>query len=301
MKPILKIFINAVVAAARIPQLGSAVYVCNLLMAAVIAAAFRAFVAGTDSVSSLAPLFTDFDATLASDFLNRHGEAIGALARAVVPLALLSLAVNVILTGGILSLLSSRQKFSLRGFLRGCGHFAGRFLRVFFLVCLLLAAVGGIMITIFAGLDALLSSPVTAETRGNLIAAIGILATGFMLVVVVMVGDYARVLTVVDDGRSMLKALWSSFRFILRSAAGAFGVQYLFLLVNIGLFLLYLSAEWHTGTGSGFLLGFLFVVQQLVMIARAFLRTALFAGEVELAALSAAERLEAVAPAAAGT
>jgi hypothetical protein len=122
-----------------------------------------------------------------------------------------------------------------------------------------------------------------------------------MLVVVVMVGDYARVLTVVDDGRSMLKALWSSFRFILRSAAGAFGVQYLFLLVNIGLFLLYLSAEWHTGTGSGFLLGFLFVVQQLVMIARAFLRTALFAGEVELAALSAAERLEAVAPAAAGT
>ena len=122
-----------------------------------------------------------------------------------------------------------------------------------------------------------------------------------MLVVVVMVGDYARVLTVVDDGRAMLKALWSSFRFILRSAAGAFGVQYLFLLVNIGLFLLYLSAEWLTGTGSGFLLGFLFVVQQLVMIARAFLRTALFAGEVELAALSAAERLEAVAPAAAGT
>jgi len=54
-------------------------YGMNLLLASVIAMAFRAFVADPGNAGALGPLLKDFDMTLFYDFMRTRGEAVGAL------------------------------------------------------------------------------------------------------------------------------------------------------------------------------------------------------------------------------
>ncbi len=276
----LRIFGTALRTAVLSARLWVSIYLCTLVFSAVIAYAFHAFMAKVEGAAALEPLFSDFDLMLVGDFLGRHGDAIGALMGLVVPVGILSAVGCAILSGGSLALLFDRGPVGFPGVLEASGRFALRCFRLLLLnvvlaglVLIIMAALSGVAIGLAAPGG---GSEVTTATA----TGIALVAGAFVVMLAVMVGDYARVLTVTDDDRAMLPEMWKSARFLAANAGGAIGLQLLFVLLNIGVMLLYLVIEEQIQTGSGLLVALLVVIQQIFMIARAILRVGLLAGQL---------------------
>lgn len=257
-------------------------YGMNLLFASVIAMAFRAFVADPANASALGPLLKDFDMTLFYDFVRTRGDGLRALWQVVLFMTLLSVALNAVSSGGVLAVLGSGVPFSLRAFLAGCGTFAFRFLRLLVLTGMMTGLAGVALIAI--------AGPVLEALSRNSISEIpvieGIAAAAVALVVVlflvVMASDYARVLTVRTDSRSMVRTLGTSFAFLGRNAWGAIALQVMVASLTLCLFALFLLLTGLLQMNSGLQVILVFIVQQAFIWCRSFLRVMLFSCELAL-------------------
>jgi hypothetical protein len=255
-------------------------YATNLVLASVIALAFRAFVAVPGNAGALGPLLKDLDMTLLYDFVRTRGEALGALWQVVVYMTLLSVALNAVSSGGVLSVLGSGAPLSLRAFFAGCGTFAFRFLRLLLLTGIVTGLAGIALIAAAEPVLGALSRNSTSEIpliEGAAAAALVLVA---VLILVVMASDYARVLTVRSDSRSMVKALGESFAFLRRNAWGAIFLQVLVAFLTVCLFAIFLLLTGLLQMNSGLLVILVFIVQQAFIWCRSFLRVMLFSCEL---------------------
>lgn len=258
-------------------------YVTNLLCASVIALAFRGFVADIGNAGSLGPLLRDFDMTLFYDFLRTHGEGVRALWHVVLFMTLFSLALNAVASGGILAVIGCGAPFSLQAFLLGCTAFASRFLRLLLLTCMMtglaavaLLAIGGPAVGVLTQ-GSMSEIPVLEGVLGTAVVS------ALVIMLLVMASDYARVLTVCRDTRSMVRALGNSFSFIGRNAPGAIGLQIVLVAATVCLFTFYLLVTGVLEMNSGWSVFFVFVVQQAFVLCRTFLRVMLFSSELAFA------------------
>jgi hypothetical protein len=251
-------------------------YGANLLFASVIALAFRGFVAGLGNAGSLGPLLNDFDMTLFYDFLRVHGDAVGALWQVVLFMTLLSVAVNAVLSGGILEVLAGGPPFSLPTFLTGCGTFAARFLRLLVLTGVMTALAGIALIAVAGPAIGSLTGNSKSEIpviKGIAAAAI---VSGAVLIVIVMTSDYARVLTVSTESRSVIRSLGASLTFLARNPGGAIGLQIMLGSVLVCLTGLFLLVAGSLEMNSGWRVFLMFIVQQAFIWCRSFLRVMLY-------------------------
>jgi hypothetical protein len=212
-------------------------------------------------------------------------------------MTLLSVALNAVSSGGVLGTLGSGAPFSFRGFFAGCGTFAGRFLRLLILTGIM-TALAGIALIALAGpvLEALSRNnaseiPVIEGTAGAALALVT------LLVLVVMASDYARVLAVRSDSRSMVRILGKSFAFLWRNAWGAIALQVIVALLTVFLFALYLVLAGLLEMNSGPKVILMFIVQQAFVWSRSFLRVMLFSCELAFTR----SRMAAAAPAEIGS
>ncbi|HEX7571559.1 MAG TPA: hypothetical protein VF514_00595 [Bacteroidota bacterium] len=255
-------------------------YGMNLLFASVIAMAFRGFVASPANAGALGPLLKDFDMTLFYDFLRTRGEAIGALWQVVLFMTLLSVALNAVSSGGVLAALGSGAPFSLRAFFAGCGTFAFRFLRLLVLTGIITGLAGMALIAGAGPVLGALSRNNTSEIpliEGTAAAALALIV---LLILVVMASDYARVLTVRSDSRSMVRTLGWSFAFLGRNAWGAIALHVMVASLTVCLFALYLLLSGLLEMNSGPKVILVFIVQQAFVWCRSFLRVMLFSCEL---------------------
>jgi hypothetical protein len=255
-------------------------YGLNLLLASVIAMAFRAFVADPGNAGALGPLLKDFDMTLVYDFLHTRGDAIRAIGQVVLFMILLSVPLNAVSSGGVLAMLGNDAPYSLRAFLGGCGTFAFRFLRLLVLTGIM-AGLAGIAVVacatpVLGGLIRNYTSEIPLF-EGAAAAALAIVA---VLILVVMASDYARVLTVRSDSRSMTRALGTSFLFLAKNGWGAIALQVIVALLAACLFALYQGLAGLLEMNSGPKVVIVFIVQQVFVWCRSFLRVMLFSCEL---------------------
>jgi hypothetical protein len=255
-------------------------YGMNLLLASVIAMAFRAFVAAPGNAGALGPLLKDFDLTLFYDFVRTRGEAVRALGQVVLFMTLLSVPLNAVSSGGVLAMLGSGAPYSLRAFLGGCGTFAFRFLRLLVLTGIMTGLAEIALIACATPVLGGLSRNHTSEIpviEGTAAAALAIVV---VLIVVVMASDYARVLTVRSDSRSMVRTLGTSFAFLGKNAWGAIALQVMVASLTVCLFALYLGLTGILEMNSGLKVILVFIVQQVFVWCRSFLRVMLFSCEL---------------------
>jgi len=95
-----------------------------------------------------------------------------------------------------------------------------------------------------------------------------------------MASDYARVLAVRSDSRSMVRTLGKSFAFLWRNARGAIALQVMVALLTVCLFALYLGLTGLLEMNSGPKVVLVFIVQQVFVWCRSFLRVMLFSCEL---------------------
>jgi hypothetical protein len=259
-------------------------YAVNLLLAVPIAVGFRTTVASAFG-GSTAPesLLQGYDYTVVQDFMHHHGAEIQPLFSQLVGFAFVSMLLSAFLAGGTLSVVREPNRgFSAEVFFRECGKYCARFFRLFLIFGVILIILAVILT---AGLGAALTQMTdNADSEVTAIAAgIGAgLAFVFSLMLLMMAADYAKIITVSHDARSMAVATRDAFRFMLKNFSSAVSLQFMLLALAFLFIAAYVGLEGFLGTTSPFSIAVVFLIQQLFMVSRMWIRVTFFSGEMTL-------------------
>ena len=273
---------------------GSAVailFLANLLMAALAGFPIYRGIQGFSGDSLMGrELARGFSVDWLTDFAFFNPRGFGRYAMVIVYLGLLSLAMNSILAGGVLTHFKAPDlKYSLGDFFRQTGRYAWRLLRllVIGLICYWI---------VFKLLNEKLGQWVDQRTGAwaddrwvffvrLAVSLLVLLGLGFVNLVM----DYARVRLVLEEGTGAIQAFLASLGFSLgrlRRAIGVYVVPSFFGLALLGVYRLLLPWGFINATIAGgphirelVALASLFVVQQAIMFGRYWFRVATWASE----------------------
>ncbi len=257
-------------------------YLINVAFAGVLVYPFRRIL---DKVSKtdLADEFLEGFSTDAFVDIGMHfGSELKSLGFVAVGLGALYLLLNVFLAGGIVATLALDHRVSLHRFLAGASRFFSRYLRLFFVFCVTLGAVlAGFNFSIEPYFEDL-AEAATTDRDAFLLKALGIVILLFVVSLVGMVFDYAKVRTVIDRRRSMIVSAVSGLSFSFRCFWRCFRLFYMNVLLVAaltGLFLLvgnqFSNATWGSIIG-------LFVVQQVFIVCRIGMKLSFFASQLAM-------------------
>ena len=170
----------------------------------------------------------------------------------------------------------------MRTFFENCGAYCFRFFRlllifavVFIVVVLVSIAALGAVYSAFAR-DAI--SEVWPFTFGVILS----LTFLFIVMLVVMMADYAKVMTVVTEAQSMLKTSWQGIKFVFRHFFSTVMLQITFVIILLAAIIGYLVVENYVGMATPFAILAMFFVQQLSVGLKILMRVAAYSGELEL-------------------
>jgi hypothetical protein len=217
------------------------------------------------------------------------------LATAVAGAVAAYLVVWAFLTGGILDRYARQRRTRPAGFFSACGVFFFRFLRLgvvaWAIYFLLFEYVHRWLLD---DLYRTVTRDFTVERNAFALRVALYAVFGFLLVVVNLVIDYAKVRAVVEDRRSMIGALRAGARFVARHAGATLGLYVangIVLAIIVGLYAASAPEVWAPGWSMwrGFLLAEVYIVARLwVKLLFAASATSLFQGELAHAAYTAA-------------
>jgi hypothetical protein len=279
---------NGLRAAAKQPRLVACLWAAYFVFSLVPVLPGLAWLrAGLDVSPASADALERFDFGLLSDLLNYdRSNVFSLLFLSMVAAGMVALVASAFVMGGILEVLggggggddSDRRTFMHR-FARGGGHFFWRFVR--------LAVTAGVCGVLATGIVAALIGAVTAplgesewEPGGYLAGLLVVLSVAGTAALFLLALDYARIRVARDDGRKMLRAYFSGLGFVVRHLVGAYGIALGTIATLAGVMLLYIAYETNSPVSStGALIALLFVLQQITVAARVFLRVALIGAE----------------------
>jgi hypothetical protein len=183
------------------------------------------------------------------------------------------------LAGGTLDRYARSRPTHLHEFFAACGVYFVRFLRlapfIFAAYYVLFAVVHPFLFfSVYEGLI----RDVAIERNAFLIRLAIYAVFGFLLMVVNIVFDYAKVRAVVEDRRSMAGAMIASLRFVNRHPGSVSALYALSMLMFAAVVLLYaMLAPGAASSGPGVWLGF--AIGQLYVAGRLWVRLLFFASE----------------------
>ena len=273
------------------PKLMAVLWLFNVSFASILYVIFfRAFNASVGPSLALNDLLKTGDMNIILETLTQTAGPFASAFRAAPIVVLLYFLANVFLQGGILNVLIAprgRKNFA-ETFFGGGGRFYGRFLRL-----LVYSAVVWIpAIILFFAINAalgVLDNP-SREKQMLFFVIIRVALGLFLLHLIKMVLDYARIMIAVRDSRAVFRSLMDAVRFVVRRLGGTLGLYYLLGLTGLVISLAYLGLKSLVGvtTAAGILT--VFLVTQVYIAGRSWLRAAFQAGQLEMFTVSSLAR-----------
>jgi hypothetical protein len=265
------------------PNLMAVLWLFNILFASILYFIFfGAFETAVGPSLALKDLLKTGDMNIILETLTKPANPFASAFRAAPIVILLYFLANVFLQGGILSILIAprgRQKFAAC-FFGGGGQFYGRFLRLLIYSAVVWVPVGVLFVAVNAVLR-VLGDP-SRERQMVLFVIIRFALGLFLLHLVKMVLDYARIMIATRDSRTVFRALKDAVRFVVRRFRGTLGLYYLLGLTGLAISLAYLGVKSIIGatTAAGILA--VFLITQVYIAGRGWLRAAYQAGQLEM-------------------
>ena len=190
------------------------------------------------------------------------------------------LLLNIFFAGGILEVFASEdQRFSMRKFWSGSGAHFWRFTRL----TLISLVFYGVAITIFLLVRSLIGR---VESRAEAFESV-VYKTWFnlfllllMIAFVNMIFDYARISTVLNDSRKMIRETWRAIVFSIKNFLGAYVLYLLIAVSGLGVFLAFSTLRSliaQNGMGTVFLA---FLLAQIALTARMWNKLNFYASEM---------------------
>jgi hypothetical protein len=218
--------------------------------------------------------------------LGQRGGGLGStLTVLLLGLGALALILNALTSGGVLeALLAEDDRPLLHRFGRGAGRFFWRFVRVG-LVAGLVGALGvGVALAVFAALTRPLQDSAW-EPRAPVLSLVRIAVGLGVAMVALMALDFARVRIVREDSRRPLRELRKALWLVLRNPVKVALLWASIALIYVVLLVAHFSVGWGSLARTTALILAMVVAQQALMLVRAGLRVALFAGCAEMEAI----------------
>lgn len=165
------------------------------------------------------------------------------------------------------------------GFFAACGRHAFRFVRLALLSAVLYYLLYRLVRAGFGWLEESMRD-VTSETTALAWTLFGLALTVFLLSLVRVVFDYAKIAVVAEGRRSALGAAARGLGFVARRPLGTLGLYWLFGVAGLLLLALYAAVAPGPGQATWLTVVLAFLVGQLALATRLALRLALLGGEV---------------------
>jgi hypothetical protein len=188
---------------------------------------------------------------------------------------------NTFLTGGLFSSLrGAPQRFSASKFFKSSAENFWPFL-IISLVIISLIIFQALIVIIIPILIVLSSESVTEPEIFNAIV-ITFSISAFVILILLLVADYARAWQVAKPGPACFKAIGFGFRETFSTFFSSFPLMLLVVIIQLlfGWLVLEILPSWHPSTGGGIVL--LFLVSQLLFIIKIMLRTLRYASVTSL-------------------
>jgi len=269
------------------PNLMGVLWLFNILFASILYIIFfGAFDAAVGPSLVLKDLLKTGDMNIILETLTKPAGPFTAALRMAPYVILLYFLANVFLQGGVLNVLIAprgREKFAAC-FFGGGGRFYGRFLRLLIYSAVVLVPA----IILFVAVNAVLGvlGDPSRERQMVLFVIIRIALGLFLLHLVKMVLDYARIMIATRDSRTVFRALMDAVRFVLRRLSRTLGLYYLLGLTGLAMALAYLGVKSIIGTTTAVGILAVFLITQVYIAGRGWLRAAYQAGQLEMLAAS---------------
>jgi hypothetical protein len=248
-------------------RMSAIIYSVIFLFAVIIAMPFHSALSNqAGNTMALHGLLKHFSYTSFSDFMHSASKSLSPLLLEAVWMGGLYFLFVVFFTGGILSVLKyDGKKFSFVNFLSGCGEYFFRFLRlgIYLLIVELIIA-----LAVFIPLTMLLSNNYeTTQNEASLfyisVSAAFVFAVLFILVLIV--GDYAKIILFKEDSSKVIRAIGRSVKFVFRHLIGTYALYLIILTGLILSFVVYFILDNEIGMVSGFTIVVMFIIQQVII------------------------------------
>ena len=285
-------YIKGLLDATLRPKMVMILWLVNFLFAGLIYFLFSAaFGSVFGSSLMLRDLIKKMDMNVVIEFLTSSGVALGEIMAAIMILAFLYGLASIFLNGGILNVLLERNagESHAKAFFAGSGAFFGRFLRLaIYSILLWLPALAGFIIV--DGLLGLLTRNPVHEQLGFYMTLFRLVLVLFLAYLIKMILDYARIGIVAKDSRKVFRELLASIKFVWSRPAKTLILYYGLGLTGWAVFLVYrwLAGSFAQESWIGIFLGFL--LAQIFIASRGWLKIAYFAAQARCAGLSEIRR-----------
>ena len=278
---IISAYVAGFLLAGKTKKLTLIIYVMTLLLALVLAIPFENTIEnGAGNSMAFSSLVKDFDYTVYNDFINQYGKAIAPYLSIAVWMGVFYLLFTIFFEGGILTVLRREEdKYSLRTFWEGSAVYFSRFLRLaIYSIVIQVIIAGVIYITIGSIIDSTFS---TAENEAVLFykIAAGVIIHLILFIFILTVTDYAKVMMVEVEGYKPFRTLFRAAGFVIKHFLSTYFLYLSLLIVPILLFILYFKVEGALGMTSGFKIIIIFIIQQLLILSRVFVKVWILGSE----------------------
>lgn len=259
-------------------------WLMNALMAAVAALPIFALL-NSELKNSLmeASMFERFNLNFASETIYKYWDALPMLLWLTLALGSVYIVLTLLTAGGILTVFSSSERrFTAPVFFKGCGTYFWRFFRLFLVALIfygiLVLALNGILTSLVNKL----TKSWTQERYVMLASWTRLLVVAFVFLLVNMIFDYAKVRLVIEESRSAVMATFRSIKFVWSHFGKTFALFLLCMALGLIIIAIYNPLEQVLPQDTRRWIVAVFVLQQLFIIARIYVRLTFCSSEILL-------------------
>jgi hypothetical protein len=287
----LKYYIQGIREASQQPKMIALLWFMNFIFGWVVYRLFFNLISGFLGHSVIAnDLLKDFDYKVVLELIIHEPARLQTILSVASILIILYFFVSIFLDGGILFRLLRHRSFAqgegekasfASDFFQGAGKFFGRFFRLYLysLIFWIIFVIILMMISAFIGA---LTDEITMEMYGFYIVLATVIFGFFLFALIRMIMDYARIKIAVEDNPQVFKSLFASLKFVFQNFGKTLLLYYLMILTAAACFGVFWVLNWLIPSSVFITILIVFVIQQLFIASRGWLRIAVLSGQSAL-------------------
>ena len=281
---IISSYFTGFTSAYKTKKLITSIYLITLFLALILAIPFgNTIEKNAGNSMAFTSLLKDFNYTVYQDFMNHHAEAISPFISIAIWTGILYILFTVFFEGGIFTILiENKRQYSLTTFWEGSARFFSRFLRLALYSIIVQAVI--ILAVYIPVINIINSISDSAESEKILfyILLIGVIIHLALFIFILTATDYAKIMMVENKKYRPLKTLFRSFGFVIRHFLTAYFLYLSLLIIPLALFVIYFVLEAGIGMSDGFKIFIIFIIQQLFIWCRIFIKIWILGSELFL-------------------
>ena len=193
----------------------------------------------------------------------------------LLPAIIMYILITVFLTAGVYWLFYSKSEFSFTEFFAKCGTYFSRFFKLFG-VSFLFYFTAFLIYILLGSIFSNFTQNTVTEVLPVILTFTKIVILIIIFAVIMMIFDYAKIELITENSTGIFSAVFMAFKFFMMNIFKTFGIYFLYILTAIIIFAAFNLLNGYNSTDTSFTILLYFVLAQLFILARQFLRLALY-------------------------